>query len=98
MVTQAAVAKELAAAQAAVAKAVAAKVEDTKRLKKRDQNEEEKRLKREATAATNETPGLKRRYAELFGRPVRPPLPRAPPATSPLRHASSGVLPTELRG
>ena len=98
MVAQAAVAKELAAAQAAVAKAVAAKVEEAKRLKKREQNEEEKCLKREATAATKEMPALKRRYAELFSRPVRPSLPRAPPATSPLRHASSGVLPTELRG
>ena len=85
-----------------VAKAAAeeeAKVEEAKRLR-REQSEEEQRLmiKGEATAGTKETPALKRRYAELFGRPVRPPLPRAPPATSPLRHSSSGVLPTELRG
>ena len=78
MVAQTAVATELAAAQAAVAKAVAAKVGEAKRLKKREQNEEEKRLKRETAAATKEVPALKRRYAELFGRPVR-----APPCLAP---------------
>ena len=58
MVAQTAVATELAAAQAVVAKAVAAKVEAAKRLKKREQNEEEKRLKRGTTAATKEMPRL----------------------------------------
>ena len=85
MVTQAAIAKELAAAQAAVAKRLPRRLRRRNASKRWSKTRKKKRLKREATAATKGSPALKRRYAELFGRPVPPP-PTPSPASRPTRH------------